>query len=232
LGVIWGSSGGPKGPKTPTYRHPVTNTVTATRCMRPWPTPLRTPSLRMLMMATITPLRAIPSLGAHGQPPIWVMTAYGPPPIPVIQTRGPHPAMAWIHPYPSVHHPSVHPYAMAVGSIRREGYGANGTRDGGPYTTMALTTTSTTTTYGGSCYCYTSPQLMVVSWPPAHCTYPSNTNTGIPILPSAGLHAIHGHQQGHGREGHGDMRAYGGLYPWHQLHLDGQGLLLTPQLVA
>ena len=56
--------------------------------------------------------------------------------------------MAWIHPYPSVHHPSVHPYAMAVGSIRREGHGANGTRDGGPYTTMAHTTASTTTTYG------------------------------------------------------------------------------------
>ena len=149
MGVIWGSSGGPKGPKTPTYRHPVTNTVTATRCMRPWPTPLRTPSLRMLMMATITPLRAIPSLGAHGQPPSWVMTAYGPPPIPVIQTRGPHPAMACIRPYPSIHHPSAHPYAMAVGSIRREGHGANGTRDGGPYTTMAHTTTSTTTTYGG-----------------------------------------------------------------------------------
>jgi len=147
------------------------------------------------MMTAITPLRAIPSLGAHGQPPIWVMTAYGPPPIPVIQTRGPHPAMAWIHPYPSVHHPSVHPYAMAVGSIGREGYGANGTRDGGPYTTMARTTTSTTTTYGGSYYCYTSPQLMAVSWPPAHCAYPSNTSTGISILPSAGLHAVHGHQQ-------------------------------------
>ena len=38
---------------------------------------------------------------------------------------------------------------MAVGSIRREGHGANGTRAGGPYTTMAHTTTSTTTTYGG-----------------------------------------------------------------------------------
>ena len=202
LGVIWGSSGGPKGPKTPTYRHPVTNTVTATRCMRPWPTPLRTPSLRMLMMATITPLRAIPSLGAHGQPPIWVMTAYGPPPIPGIQTRGPHPAMAWIHPYPSVHHPSVHPYAMAVGSIRREGYGANGTRDGGPYTTMAHTTTSTITTYGGSYYCYASPQLMVVSWPPAHCTYPSNTNTGSYVSSSTSLHAVHGHQQGHGEGGY------------------------------
>ena len=94
------------------------------------------------------PIPPIPSLGAHGHHAIWLMTANGPPPISVIQTSGSSSAMAWIHPYPSVHHPSVHPYAMAVGSIRREGHGANGTRDGGPYTTRAHTTTSITTTYG------------------------------------------------------------------------------------
>ena len=66
---------------------------------------------------------------------------------------------------------------------------------GGPYTTMAHTTTSTTTTYGGSYCCYTSPQLMVVSWPPALCTYPSNTNTGISIYPSTGIHAVDEHPQ-------------------------------------
>jgi len=114
----------------------------------PWPTPPPAPPLRM-EVATTTPLRTIPSSlcaspwhhgGQHHN---------GPTPILVIQTSGSSSAMAWIHPYPSVHHPSVHPYAMAVGSIRREGHGANGTRDGGPYTTMAYTTTSTTTTYGG-----------------------------------------------------------------------------------
>ena len=167
----------------------------------PWPTPPPAPPLRM-EVATTTPLRTIPSSlcaspwhhgGQHHN---------GPTPILVIQTSGSSSAMAWIHPYPSVHHPSVHPYAMAVGSIRREGYGANGTRDGGPYTTMAHTTTSTTTTYGGSYYCYASPQLMVVSWPPAHCTYPSNTNTGSYVSSSTSLHAVHGHQQGHGEGGY------------------------------
>ena len=117
----------------------------------------------MLMMTAITPLRATPSLGAHGQPPVWVMTAYAPPPIPVIQTRGPHPAMACIRPYPSVHHPSAHPYAMAVGSIGREGHGANGTRDGGPYTTMAHTTSSISTTYGVA-----TTMLILLYIPTAH----------------------------------------------------------------
>ena len=88
------------------------------------------------------------AIRAHGHHAIWLMTANGPPPISVIQTSGSSSAMACIHPHPSVHHPSAQPYAMAVGSIRREGHGANGGRDGGPYTTMAYTTTSTTTTYG------------------------------------------------------------------------------------
>ena len=90
------------------------------------------------------------AIRAHGHHAIWLMTANGPPSISGIQTSGSSSAMACIRPHPSVHHPSVHPYAMAVGSIRREGHGANGGRDGGPYTTMAHTTTSTTTTYGAT----------------------------------------------------------------------------------
>jgi len=123
------------------------------------------------------------------------------------------------HHQPSSHHPYAHPYAMAVGSIRREGHGANGTRDGGhtlpwptPPPASPLRMEVATTMLILLCI----PQLMAVSWPPAHCTYSSTTTTGISILPSAGLHAVHGHQQGHGDGGYvvwglpGDERVHRG----------------------
>ena len=100
---------------------------------------------------------------AHGHHAIWLMTANGSPPISVIQTSGSSSAMACIHPHPSVHHPSVHPYAMAVGSIRREGHGANGGRDGGPYTTVAHTISSISTTYGVA-----TTMLILLYIPTAH----------------------------------------------------------------